>query len=160
MSKKIIIPRESLPAPDTQNGYYQIRYRIVSDDRNRISAWTPIFTVDPELIYTVSGSMSVNKASGIVSATWPEVTVKKGSTGKAENLGNYDVWVRWHTGTYGTVDSGAWTFYGSVPITNVTISVPSGMSYFSIEVYRPGLPIARSQTNGFKVFSTYDFLAV
>lgn len=160
MSKKIIIPRESLPAPDTTTGYYQIRYRVVSDDKNRISAWSPIFTIDSGLIYTATGSLSLSKATGTVSAAWPAVTVKKSATGAEENIEGYDVWIRWHTTTYGAVDSGTWIYFGKVYNTSFTVSVPAGMSYFSIEVYRPGVPIARSQTNNFKAFSSYDYLAV
>jgi hypothetical protein len=160
MTKRIIIPRESLPAPETATGFYQIRYRIVSDDKNRISAWTPIFTIDPQYIYTATGSISLSKATGTTTAVWPAVTVKKGATGTPENIDGYDVWVRWHTASYGAVDSGTWQYQGKVFSTSLTISVPAGMSYFSIEVYRPGMPIARSQSNGFKVYSSYDYLAV
>jgi hypothetical protein len=160
MSKKIVIPRETLPAPDIGTGTYQIRYRIVSDDKNRISAWSPIYTIDPGFIYTATGSISLSKATGTTSAVWPAVTVKKGATGTPENIEGYDVWIRWHTGVYGAVDSGTWVYYGKVYGTSTTISVPAGMSYFSIEVYRPGTPIQRSQSNGFNVYSSYDYLAV
>lgn len=160
MSKKIIIPRESLPAPETATGFYQIRYRIVSDDKNRISAWTPIFTIDPQFVYTATGSMSLSKATGTVSAVWPAVTVKKGATGTPENIEGYDVWIRWHTAAYGAVDAGTWLYFGKISNTSFTGSIPAGMTYFSIEIYRPGMPTERSQTNGFKVFSSYDYLAV
>lgn len=160
MSKKIIIPRESLPAPSSSTGLYEIRYRIISEDRNRISAWSPIFTIDSELIYTSTGSISLSKATGTVSSSWQAVTVKRGTSGTPEGIEGYDVWVRWNTASYGNTESGTWVYYGRVPTTFLTISIPSTMTYFSIEVYRPGSPIKRSQSNGFKMYSQYDYLAV
>lgn len=160
MTKRIVIPRESLPDPDTSGPEYQIRFRIISDDRNRKSAWSPIYSIDPDFIYTATGSITLSKSSGQVSAVWPAVTVKKGTTGVPYNLAGYDVWVRWHTASYGNTESGTWVYYGSVPTTSVTLSIPATMTYFSIEVYRNGRPIERSQSNGFKVYSSYDYLAV
>jgi len=41
---KITIPVEKLPAPNL-NGDHAIQFRIVSDDRNRISAWSNLFII-------------------------------------------------------------------------------------------------------------------
>lgn len=160
MSKKVIIPKESLPSFITGKSNYFIRLRLRTVDLGRFSAWSPIFTVNPDYIYTATGSVSLSKATGTVTAVWPALTVKKGSSGTAENVQEYDVWVRWHTTTYGAVDSGTWVYFGKVSSTFVSVSIPAGMSYFSIEIYRPGIPATRSQSNGFKMFSSYDYLAV
>lgn len=45
MSKKIIITPEQLTALGFTGPEYHVRFRIVSEDRNRISAWTSIFTI-------------------------------------------------------------------------------------------------------------------
>ncbi len=47
MSKKIVIPKESLPNLIAGETQCFLRFRIVSEDRNRVSAWTPIFGVTP-----------------------------------------------------------------------------------------------------------------
>lgn len=49
MSKIVIIPREELPNPENQTFY--IRFRIISQDRNRISAWSPIFETYSQVVY-------------------------------------------------------------------------------------------------------------
>lgn len=49
MSKKIIIPRESLPNPE--NTTFHVRFRVTSEDKNRVSAWTPVFSVTSDFIY-------------------------------------------------------------------------------------------------------------
>ena len=46
--QKVIVPAESLPIiPTNINGqyYYLVRYRIVSEDNNRSSHWSPIYFV-------------------------------------------------------------------------------------------------------------------
>lgn len=41
---KIVITPEQLAAIASGPNYY-VRFRVVSEDRNRYSAWTPVFTV-------------------------------------------------------------------------------------------------------------------
>lgn len=43
--KNIVIPTEELPPLQDGQSNYIIRYRIVSEDRNRSSAWSPIIVV-------------------------------------------------------------------------------------------------------------------
>lgn len=43
--KKAVVLSGSLPEP-LDGGQYLVRYRIVSEDRNRRSHWSPIYYVD------------------------------------------------------------------------------------------------------------------
>jgi hypothetical protein len=46
MSKRIIISAEELTALGLdQDSEIYVRFRLVSEDRNRLSAWTPIFEI-------------------------------------------------------------------------------------------------------------------
>ena len=56
MTKKLIIPKESFAEMSTASPEYQIRFRLISDDRNRYSAWTPIYSVDPGVTFTATGT--------------------------------------------------------------------------------------------------------
>ena len=48
MSKKLIITAEELDSMGMTGPDYDLRFRIVSEDRNRFSSWTPIFSIsDP-----------------------------------------------------------------------------------------------------------------
>jgi hypothetical protein len=60
MSKKLVIPRASLPVLDTAGLNFQIRYRIVSEDRNRLSAWTPIYSVNASSVYIPQASANTS----------------------------------------------------------------------------------------------------
>lgn len=46
-TKKAVILSANLPEPLTPSGQYLVRYRIVSEDRNRRSHWSPIYYIDP-----------------------------------------------------------------------------------------------------------------
>ena len=41
---RITIPVEQLPAPD-KNGNHNIQFRVISEDRNKASAWSTLYTV-------------------------------------------------------------------------------------------------------------------
>jgi hypothetical protein len=45
MSKRIVITPEQLTALGLTGPDYVVRFRIISEDRNRLSPWTPIFTI-------------------------------------------------------------------------------------------------------------------
>jgi hypothetical protein len=78
--KKVVLKKESLPpiGPDNE---YQIRYRIISEDRNRASFWSPIFRLQGEDVVESVGSVSVS--GDITFAVWND---------EQENPG-YDVFV-------------------------------------------------------------------
>lgn len=83
--KKVTIPRSSLPPVGPDNNYL-IRYRIVSEDKNRSSHWSQLYNlsapaVDPE---GVGGSVSIN--DNIVIVTWNPVK----SAGEKES---YDLFI-------------------------------------------------------------------
>ena len=56
MSKKLVITAEELANMGISGPDYSVRFRLVSEDRNRFSPWTPIFSVsDPNWTPPPSG---------------------------------------------------------------------------------------------------------
>lgn len=160
MSKKIIIPRNSLPDPDILNSNYEIRYRIISEDRNRQSSWTPIFSVDPGLSYTPVGNLNIQKVTSYIAAAWNPVNISKDVGGVStviDKASRYDIWIRWGTTTYASPNLGEWQLQERVSTSSININIPSGQTYVSMEIYRVGRPIERSLTNGFLAYSLYNF---
>jgi hypothetical protein len=98
--KKVTITKKELP-PLTPNGEYLIRYRIISEDKNRTSHWSPIYTLDAtSLIKTVTANIEVTPSDIIV--TWGDVN----------KAALYDIFVSYKIG--GTW--GDYFFHGSSPI--------------------------------------------
>ena len=94
--KKVIIKKASLPALDHDKVGYIFRYRIVSEDKNRTSQWSPINIVLDNSITSVAGA--VLGIGSIVSAVW----------GDELNRPKYDVFVGF--------DGATAIYHGTTPI--------------------------------------------
>ena len=165
---QIVISKENFPEMDIYTQKYNIRYRIVSDNQNNFSYWSPIFQVDPEVIFwrgtiEIPGNMYLEKlGSSFVTVTWDSVSMYKEVGGVLTNiaeLSSYDLWIKW-AGSSGANPSD-WIYKERIFSTSVNINVPSGYidstgtprpapKYMYVEVYRPGRPISRYE-------QTYEF---
>jgi hypothetical protein len=149
--KKIKIEQDNLPTINSATEKYDIRYRIVSEDRNRLSHWSPIISIDPAYIY-VSGNISI-VSSGITTVAWDTVTIKIG-TQVIRQAKDYDVWVKWSK----AAGNGDWNYAQRISGNSISLVHPStffinGVDQASapnrvtVEVYLKGEPISRSSTN-------------
>ena len=93
--KKYTILKKDLP-PVNQYNDYAVRYRIVSEDKNRFSHWSPIFILESKAVTAVSGQVSVS--GNTVTAVW----------GDEEDRPKYDVFVNF--------DSAGYAYHGTTPI--------------------------------------------
>jgi hypothetical protein len=66
--KKTRILKSSLPPVDFDTLKYNTRYRIISEDRNRTSHWSPIYNSDGATIIGTTGAISVTDE--IITAVW------------------------------------------------------------------------------------------
>ena len=46
--RKVTVPLQSLPDLNPGQTKYLVRFRLVSDDKNRVSHWSPTQEVDPD----------------------------------------------------------------------------------------------------------------
>jgi hypothetical protein len=148
--KKTRIKRENLPAINTDIEGYIVRYRILSEDKNRFSHWSPIKTILPEYTY-VPGSINHNKSGSISTVAWNAVTINKDSKYIA-TAQEYDIWVKWDRG-----DSGDWVYRSRIENTSIALLTPteytiggvvqgSAPNRLSVEIYLKGNPISRDST--------------
>lgn len=165
---QIVISKENFPEMDIYTQRYNVRYRIVSDNQNNFSYWSPIFQVDPEVIFwrgtiDIPGYMYLEKVgSSFVTITWDSVSIYKEVNGELTNIAelpHYDLWIKW-AGSGGANPSD-WIYKERVSSTSVNINIPSGYidstgvarsspKYLYVEIYRPGRPITRYE-------QTYEF---
>ena len=159
MSKKISIPFNNLPYPNSDDSLYYLRYRLIKNSNNQFSEWSNIYSVGENISYDITGGNVTGSWSGdLLSISWNYANiVKDGNTDSPiKKLENYDLWIRWATVAYNNVNSGSWEKLARVSGTSANITIPTGKTYFSIEVYRPGVPVIRSSTNNFLLYSSYD----
>ena len=81
--KKAVIPRSSLRVIDGETNSYLVRYRIISEDRNRFSHWSPIFFISHPLFNVSRGQTEV--VADKVSLSWEDPTSRP----------QYDVFVKY-----------------------------------------------------------------
>lgn len=84
--KKYIQEFDQLPPINSINEGYSIRYRIISEDRNRVSHWSPVYLVIPDYTY-VSGTIHFSSGSQVANITWDPVIVLK-STSTVSDITN------------------------------------------------------------------------
>lgn len=164
----ISIPKENFYDLDIYTQKVSARYRIISDNRNNISYWSPIFQIDPEIIYwrgttEIPGNMFLEKlGSSFVTITWDSVALYKDIDGTLTNIGElpyYDLWIKWAQN--GGANPSDWIYKERISSTSVNINIPSSYidaggtsrstpKYMYAEVYRPGRPITRYE-------QTYEF---
>ena len=94
--KKAIVPKESLPPVDSETAGYVVRYRIISEDKNRTSHWSPTFVTNAVPTETVIGALSIT--SSIITAVWDDEL----------NRPAYDIFVKF--------DAGSFFYHGTSPI--------------------------------------------
>lgn len=145
--KKIRIKQEDLPAIKVDAEGYVLRYRVLSEDKNRTSHWSPIETILPGYTF-VPGSIDHTKTGGISTVAWNSVEIKKNGNLVREAT-TYDIWVRWDKG-----DGGDWLYRSRIDSSSIALLTPTtytinGVDQFtapnklSIEVYLKGSPITR-----------------
>jgi hypothetical protein len=146
--KKVTVPIESLPEINSQTGEYYIRYRIVSEDKSRISHWSPVQGVDPNFNFIATGDLIVEKISSHVQIIWNPVTVEADNI-EQRRAKEYDVWLRWHRS-----DAGDWLYSERIESTSMIIIPPntytingvvqgSAPNRLDVEIYLKGSPIYR-----------------
>jgi hypothetical protein len=130
---RFVIPIEDLP-PVSSSAQHIVRFRVVSEDRNRISDYSPIFLLEsPGQI----PSASVEYVS-TVSATTPkkiELTWSGGYVAGHTDLDPepHDVFVKWSTSTI-------YQYVGRVVGNNFSIIAPASATNARFKVQVPSYP--------------------
>jgi hypothetical protein len=140
---KLIISRDSLPDIDVYSQKYSLRFRIITDDRNVSSYWSPIFSIDPDFDYVTSEQLVIEKHSEYSTAVWNSTSIEKNGNFLGE-LSTYDLWVRWGSDP----GVGEWQYKERVSSTSINLikpSTPAGLDHLSVEIYRPARPIIRQR---------------
>lgn len=156
-NKKVKIFKKDLPAVNSNNQYY-VRYRIISEDKNKISHWSPIFKVPALAVQAVTGSVALNRkvdtwgdlASSTSSISSPILIA---SWGAEEGRAKYDVFAQYSTATtsyvsfLGTTTETNYSFKVDTSATTAVIivqveSLPPKSLYSNLEIFRSeGVPV-------------------
>ena len=135
MAKQIRIPYVNLPDINAETGQYQIRYRISSQDRNRLSAWSPIFSLSTPFTFETGFDPIVQKNTGYSLVIWDSTLVFNDDQ-LIEEVPYYDIWIRWSV----EVGTNPWSYKERIKATSMNVIKPitiATIKFFSVEIYRP-----------------------
>lgn len=140
--KKITIDSESIVyyQADINGIYRSARYRVISDDRNRFSYWSPIYRIDyPDTTYVTGVGIHANIIGSnnprTVTITWgvPSPTVYA-------NTETFDVFLQWKDSEDDTSIVIPWFYAGTVTSKTFSIVIPSSdPSHIDAQIQLPSI---------------------
>lgn len=127
--KKLRILKSSLPPVDHDTEKYNLRYRVISEDRNRTSHWSPIYNSDGGNVIGTGGALSITEQ--IITAVW----------GDENNHPAYDVFVSfdgdpffWHctsaVHSYSFLNEGSTTVQVKVQLVSSKKEIKAALNIF------------------------------
>jgi hypothetical protein len=126
--KKVTILKKDLPEFNGDTASYKVRYRVVSEDRNRFSHWSPTHSVAVAQVDDIPYYIA-NTDNAIINTVWSPTDDLKSQ---------FDIYIRWDTDP-----EGYWKYYGSVLTNTYSVLKKSGASTFQIAVQVPTFPKKR-----------------
>ncbi len=124
--KKVIIPKSSLPEISGENQNYVIRFRVVSEDKNRSSHWSTKYRLPVPSVAQIDYRVAIDQSHDMVTAVWvPEAGTKA----------EFDVYVKW--------DNEEWQFVSTVFTTTYSTIIKTGANHVQVAVQVPTFPKKR-----------------
>jgi hypothetical protein len=114
--KKVVIEKKSLPPISGEYNGYILRYRIISEDKNRYSHWSPQYKISLDPQNAINFSFTVDATKNTVNLIWNSVS----------GVSNFDIYTKLNTGDWvysSTVSSNSYSSLISSSATTVQIAV-------------------------------------
>lgn len=128
--KKVTVPQNELPAIGKISGQYIVRYRIISEDRNRSSHWSLNYILETDPLSEIQHTVSKDNANDAVEVFWtPPPTL---------GLSTFDVYIKW--------GSGAWNYAITISTTSYKASILNGATSVQVAVQAPTKNKVRSDS--------------
>lgn len=135
--KNVVVKNSEFPPRSSRNNLI-VRYRIVSEDKNRTSSWSPQYDLTAPPAATVEGAIDVT--SKVINIVWTDSP----TMGDKEA---YDVFLK--------VDNEAWRYAGTSYIHGFSLLKPTGSS-ISVEVQLES--VVKERNSLLKIFEATESL--
>lgn len=119
--KKVVIKKEDLPAFNGTAQAYTVRYRVVSEDKNRNSHWSPYYSVTKEAAEQVACSVQIVENS--VSLVWKQPT---------SVIKQYDIYFK--------LNGGSWNYIASSTSTQFSTLIDESTTTIQVAIQLPTYP--------------------
>lgn len=124
--KKVTILKSDLPGFNSLYGDYVVRYRIVSEDKNRTSHWSPQYKLVAPEVDEIEFSYAKDLTNKMITFVW---------TPSDSSIGKFDIFVKWN--------NGSWVYTSTVSTTTFAAVIPDGSTSLQLAVQVPTFPKAR-----------------
>ena len=124
--KKVTILKSDLPGFNSLYGDYVVRYRIVSEDKNRTSHWSPQYKLIAPEVGEIEFSYAKDLTNKMITFVW---------TPSDSSIGKFDIFLKWN--------NGAWAYTSTVSTTTFAAVIPDGATSLQLAVQVPTFPKAR-----------------
>lgn len=126
--KKVTVPREKLPPINADKNHYVVRFRIISEDLNRMSHWSPQYLINPtpiDLSAAVDKNITLTHNGSLLVAQWNVSAAAQIEFQKNPSLSvnNYDIYVGWGSQPGST---GPLEYFGTITGNSAIIPIPQG----------------------------------
>ena len=149
--KKVILPPEKLLSANVEAGSmvakYLVRYRVISEDKTRTSAWSPKYAVEARTVQNIINSATVPYT---VFSNGDRLTLSW-TTPDTLTAPTFDIYVNWSSDK-DTWDDNAWTFAGTASSESFTVAVLSGKKYVKFWTQITTFP--KNKSEAAKLFET------
>lgn len=128
--KKVIIPKSKLPGFFGENKKYILRYRFISEDKNRTSHWSPVYKIIAEdTPEEILNSIIIDTNNKVINLAWePQSSIQE-----------YFLYVKWN--------NGEWQYYAKTSQTNYSIVYDSSKTYINVAVQTSTIPLERFENS-------------
>ena len=148
------VPVENLPNPNI-NGRHLFRFKILSEDRNRVSQYSPLFTVESKgQIYPLEASPVLSISASVVSVYWetPSIyNVSASAIGASVQHTHESEWKIHPADIFVSWDGNDFIYYGRTNDSEISILRPSGVSNIRVVCQVASYPPTKN-----KIFEIFD----
>jgi hypothetical protein len=111
--KNVYIYPDQLKKVDSKNKHH-LRFRIITEDLGKVSAWSPIYKVSGATVEAVDASILFS--GNVITFAWDDVNARP----------EYDIFIS--TSSNGGTTYTPYTYHGTTPIHTYSILKPAGVN--------------------------------
>lgn len=131
--KKVVVPSATLLSTSGNENGHLVRFRIISEDRNRTSHWSPIYTVNPYPVDTNEVEYSIDISiprvgNSVANIFWKVPELFENSS--------FDIYAKWMS-TLNGQNNHEWTYLGTRQGTSFSAVIPTNTLNISNNTEEP-----------------------
>lgn len=135
---KVVIKKDELPPISANDMGYNVRVRLISQDRNRVSFWTPIYNAEAPLTTQIPYGLEINNTTVYINGSPSNKKIVNVFWRDSENNKEYDIYVKWYA-TNGDPNA-YWQYAGTTLSSDFSLIDYNSNHSVQVAVQKPTYP--------------------